>query len=234
MYKYRDSQYYTSPSPPTGELKVYHKPSSQTPTPSKRPGSTMSSRSSNYEQELQVRAKSAPIAAFKPIPKLCLPTPQQCWATKLPETEYGVYQSPTPSVELTPKAIPLSPEVRPTPPPTSPEPASLSRSDSRRERVKSAVIRRDKPTPPPRPVKSAGPSRSASSASTSIQVKDTGRPSSTSSDKYRPANPVSKININQQSIPEEVLSPDGEYDYDKNLQKYGWRMEVHGDPYKIK
>ncbi|CAG2204844.1 unnamed protein product [Mytilus edulis] len=162
MYKYQNSNYYTAPKPPSPRPPKGFRPS---PTPSKRPMSSVSSHhsraGSNQSASLQIRAKSAPIYDFKPVPKLQIPTPFQCWSTKVAETSYGV---PIPT-ELEPRTPTPSSAFQPengiTIIPTSEyqEISERESFDTKRERVKSAVIPRQKPTPPPRPIKSAGSNR---------------------------------------------------------------------------
>ncbi|XP_052717477.1 uncharacterized protein LOC128189768 isoform X3 [Crassostrea angulata] len=214
MYKYRDSQYYTAPKPPSPRTPGAFRPS---PSPPKRPMSTVSSQSRGTKKSsssLQVRAKSAPIYDFKPVQRLQIPTPQQCWAMATEETNYTI-----PSDQPGPSPVPYS---WPTPQPASPAPSfqsdQLSKYDIRSDRIKSAVIRRDRPAAPTRPVKSAGPSRETTHRS--------GSPMKA----LRPKTP-SPIEL-EDMVPEETV-PTEEL-YDENLKKFGWRMEVHGDPYRVK
>ncbi|KAK3084657.1 hypothetical protein FSP39_017058 [Pinctada imbricata] len=219
MYKFQKSKYYEPPHPPTPRPPNAFRP---TPTPQKRPMSTMSSksRSSGKDSSLQVRAKSAPIYDFKPVPRLQIPTPHQCWAMSTDETPYGV-------VEPTPTPPPEWPS--PKPPFSSPTPSvSLSLhgeqgQDTRRDRIQSAVIRRERPTPPPRSVRSAGSNRKP------LQETERSCPSRI----MRPSCPTPSVKRVETPVPDEVRSPSPD-PYDAELKKYGWRMEVHGDPYKIK
>ncbi|XP_062613373.1 putative uncharacterized protein DDB_G0290521 isoform X1 [Saccostrea cucullata] len=217
MYKYRDSQYYTAPRPPSPRTPGAFRPS---PSPAKRPMSTASSQSRATKKStpsLQVRAKSAPIYDFKPVPRLQIPTPHQCWAMATEETNYTNY-TPQPPVSPVPYSWP-------TPQPASPSPSfksdDLSKYSSRSDRIKSAVIRRDKPTAPQRPVKSAGPSRDATYRT----------PSPNKILRPKTPSPVDLYDLVPEE--EEEIKPSEEL-YDENLKKFGWRMEVHGDPYKIK
>lgn len=216
MYKYRDSQYYTAPRPPTSRTPGAFRPS---PSPSKRPMSTASSTSRSLKKSnpsLQVRAKSAPIYDFKPVPRLQIPTPHQCWAMATEETNYTI-PSPQPIVSPVPYSWPSPQPVSPS---VSFKSEEQSTYDARSARIRSAVIRREKPTAPQRPVKSAGPSREA-----------THRSGSTSK-VLRPKTP-SPMDLDHLLSEKEEIVPTEEL-YDENLKKYGWRMEVHGDPYNLK
>ena len=214
MYKYRDSQYYTAPKPPSPRTPGAFRPS---PSPPKRPMTTTSSQSRGAKQSgssLQVRAKSAPIYDFKPVPRLQIPTPHQCWAMATEETNYTI---PSPQPVASP--VPYTwPSPQPATPASSFKSDKLSKYDYRSERIKSAVIRRDRPAAPKRPVKSAGPSRETTHRS--------GSPTKV----LRPKTP-SPIELEEMAPEDEVPT---EELYDENLKKFGWRMEVHGDPYNLK
>ena len=224
MYKFRQSDYYAPPHPPTPRTPNAFHPS---PSPPKRPMSTTSSRSqeSKKDSSLLVRAKSAPIYDFKPAPKLQPPTPHQCWAAMAAEEAQmdGCEASPVPTPVLQTWPTPQPPFASPTPS------ASLSikslelGQDTRRDRIQSAVIRREKPTPPPRSVKSAG--------STRKPIPETER--SIPSRVLRPKNPVPLQERADTPSDADIRSPTPDV-YNENLKKYGWRMEVHGDPYKVK
>lgn len=204
MYKFRDSKYYTAPNPPSPRTPKPYRP---TPTPTKhRPTSSASSKSGR-ESGLQVRAKSAPIT-FKRVPRLELPTPLQCWAgSSVTESEVGE----TPSSQTLPT---------PTPPPPREETPKDDQKQARRERIKSAVIRRDRAQAPKRPVKSAGPTRSP------VNVYQAPKEAP-----VPPSSPAPEVFY----IPEEPsCRPTTAEIYDKNVKEYGWRFEVHGDPYKLK
>ncbi|XP_063396404.1 uncharacterized protein LOC134681000 isoform X2 [Mytilus trossulus] len=221
MYKYQNSNYYTAPKPPSPRPPKGFRPS---PTPSKRPMSSVSSHhsraGSKQSASLQIRAKSAPIYDFKPVPKLQIPTPFQCWSTKVAETSYGV---PIPT-ELEPRtptpSSAFQPENGVTIIPTSEyqEISERESFDTKRERVKSAVIPRQKPTPPPRPIKSAGSNRYQTPTDDIRQL--------------RPRNPTPKSCVpDYADTVSRVATPD---QYERDREKYGWRAEVHGDPLKIK
>ncbi|XP_060070521.1 uncharacterized protein LOC132550437 [Ylistrum balloti] len=210
MYKFRDSKYYTAPNPPSPRTPKPYRP---TPTPTKhRPTSSTSSKSGR-ESGLQVRAKSAPIYNFKRVPRLELPTPLQCWAgSSVSETEVGE----TPSSQTLPT---------PTPPPPKQETPKEDQKQARRDRIKSAVIRRDRAQAPKRPVKSAGPTRSP------VEVYQAPVPPKEGTSPAPPTSPAPEVYY----IPEEpYCRPTTAENYDKNVKEYGWRFEVHGDPYKLK
>lgn len=222
MYKFQNSKYYTTPTPPSPRPPKGFRPS---PTPTKRPMSSVASqhsRSGSSQSSLQVRAKSAPIYDFKPVPKLQIPTPFQCWSTKVAETSFGI---PIPT-ELEPRnQSPLSTdepaEIGTFTMPTceSPVKQEVESFSTKRERVQSAVIPRQKPTPPPRSIKSAGPSRQQTASAEIRQL--------------RPRNPTpmkSCVPDYAESV-SRVATPE---QYERDREKYGWRAEVHGDPYKIK
>lgn len=212
MYKFRDSKYYTAPQPPSPRTPKPYRPS---PTPTKhRPTSGMSS-TSGRESALQVRAKSAPIYNFKRVARLELPTPLQCWGTSsVSETEFGE----TPSSQTLPTPTPSPPKVQP--------PTEEQKVKIRRERIKSAVIRRDRAQAPKRPVKSAGPTRSP------VEVYHAKMP--TDMDGNAPVPPSSPVPDNYYRPPEEPIRPTPAEIYNQNVKEYGWRFEVHGDPYRLK
>lgn len=221
MYKYQNSNFYTAPKPISPRPPKGFRPS---PTPTKRPMSSVAShksRSSNQQSaSLQVRAKSAPIYDFKPVPKLQIPTPFQCWSTKVAETQYGIpipdeleARTPTPScLQQLQNDITVAPMTESL---ETPDPETFER---KRERVKSAVIPRQKPTPPPRTIKSAGSSR--------YNTPTQGR-------QLRPRNPTPMKSCVPDYADDMSRVPTPEQ-YERDREKYGWRAEVHGDPLKIK
>ncbi|KAL5017364.1 hypothetical protein ScPMuIL_006953 [Solemya velum] len=236
MYKFNNSTYYLEPqTPPPPSLQVAPPPR-KTPTPSpSRPKSVVSTRQGSAGS-LQVRAMSAPIYDFKPAPRLQIPTPHQCWVTKVDQTPYDTF--PT-----TPTPIPTP--TTPNKPPTAPT-SALGRMSSR-ERVKSAMIRRERPPLPTRPVKSAGPTRpQVPTTTTPVPRSDTDVPCRTPS--VRPASSPAALSRKQetrQSVSADVITyddipedqspiPDEDEAYDKLVEKYGWRAQLHGDPLKLK
>ncbi|CAH1801121.1 unnamed protein product [Owenia fusiformis] len=117
----------------------------------------------------------------------------------------------------------------------------------RRERIKSATIHRAKVNIPQRPVQSAGPTRPPIEARVGPQTP------TTVSKKPLPAQAIARQGILSKSCDvtgyrAHVATPptNHSYDatnppkyimrdeYDVRLKKYGWRMEVHGDPLKLK
>ena len=206
MYKFKDSNYYTAPHPPSPRPPNAFRP---TPTPTRRPQSGMSRSQNSHRSSSSTmsRAKSAPLQIRK-VPKLTVPTPQQCWEEA--EFEREMNRSPTPSTD----------DLPPTPQPnlhemTSPVPST----DSKRSRIQSAAIRRDRPTPPPRPVKSAGTSRSTPllKLSDQAQVPCDPAPATPVPTPYIPAQRPTTAEINEE-----------------NLREYGWKQQAHGNPFKLK
>lgn len=215
MYKFQNSKYYSSPTPPSPRPPRGFRP---TPTPTKRPVSSVSSHhshSGHHQSSLQVRAKSAPIYDFKPVPKLQIPTPFQCWSTKVPETPYGIPLELEPGTPSPPSVIDSVVEVPVVPYCETPVNAEQESFVSKKERVKSAVIPRQKPSPPPRPIKSAGP----------------GRQDNPSDDIRRPRNPTPIKSCDYAETLSRVATPE---QYERDREKYGWRAEVHGDPLRLK
>lgn len=246
MYKFNNSKYYLEPQTPgPPSLQVVPPPRIKpTPSPS-RPKSVTSSRKGSTGS-LQVRATSAPIYDFKPAPKLRIPTPHQCWATKVDQTPYQSFAT-TP----TPIPTPTTPNKPPTPPTSA-----LGRA-SRRERVKSAMIRRDRPPMTSRPVKSAGPIRSqvmTPAPKSDVAVQSSPAPFTRPVSNRTVLVPPSRQTETRQSVTVPAVSrqadidvityddipedqspiPDEDELYDKLVEKYGWRAQLHGDPLNIK
>lgn len=131
-----------------------------------------------------------------------------------------------------------------------PKSAASARSSPsfRRERVKSATIHRNKTAIPQRPVCSARPSRPASDTVVYNENQYQGKTSTTAhttlhkttweeeresmSPIHRPWNPLPPSPSLEDLVIEEDRSPSP--DYQETVDKYGWRAEVHGDPYNIK
>ncbi|XP_076472818.1 uncharacterized protein LOC143302165 [Babylonia areolata] len=127
----------------------------------------------------------------------------------------------------------------------------------RRERIQSATTRRDKTPVPQRPVYSARPSRCASDTAVYTRhsyqdqvemqqdrlftVSDEERlcraweeeeGNSPGNVQHRPMNPMPPTPSLEDLVIEEDRSPSP--DYQQVVDRYGWRAEVHGDPYNIK
>ena len=133
--------------------------------------------------------------------------------------------------------------------PQSPKSAAGATSSQslRRERVKSATIHRHKTVVPHRPVYSARPSRPPSHTAVSTEDRYHGNtPKYTdttlhetrkeeedyTSPGQRPRNPLPPSPSLEDLVIEEDRSPSP--DYQETVDTYGWRAEVHGDPYNIK
>ncbi|KAL3857442.1 hypothetical protein ACJMK2_012112 [Sinanodonta woodiana] len=162
---------------------------------------------------------------------------------------------PSPSVSL-PNSYMPSPELKDHPDRTDNKetpvmPAQkISEENRKRARIMSAKIRRDVPFRPPRPIKSAGPVRPQTKVyqhmhmpdyqlyntpapvkDEQIQVPDSVKPSSSkSSEDIRPRNPSPLVHMEEEEYYQRSPSPD----YDADLERHGWLMEVHGDPLKLK
>ena len=122
-------------------------------------------------------------------------------------------RTPSPPSALQPES-----DITIIPTAASPDKLEMESFDTKRERVKSAVLPRQKPTPPPRTVKSAGPSRQHTPTADFRQL--------------RPRNPTPKSCVPDYAEPVTRVSTPEQYERDR--EKYGWRAEVHGDPLKLK
>ena len=138
----------------------------------------------------------------------------QAWVTRA---------SPGPPVHSPAPHSPAPHSVTSRPPSHSltqtPRPPSQS-TGSRPERVRSAAYSRPRHAPPRRDVKSAGPSREGSRPVAPIPP--TATPGS-----------YSTPGVQGDLRPDLTPSPEP-LDYDDQLRKHGWRMEVPGDPLDLK
>ena len=124
----------------------------------------------------------------------------------------------------------------------TPEPPKTARSNQsvRRDRIMSATTRRDKTPVPERPVYSARPSRAASDTAvykipqaTDLELYRAWEAEEKSpSVPSRPENPLPPTPSLEDLVIEEDRSPSPQYE--DMVNTYGWRAEVHGDPYNIK
>ncbi|KAK0045603.1 proteoglycan 4-like isoform X2 [Biomphalaria pfeifferi] len=92
LYKYNNSMYYQDKALPPKPVLFVRGVSSVPPPPT--------------PEDLRRRSQSVPVPKFKPIPKLHIPTPADCWGHKrLEETKWGIVEeetapSPSPPSEV--------------------------------------------------------------------------------------------------------------------------------------
>ena len=135
---------------------------------------------------------------------------------------------PTPKPPTPMKAWSMSiPETKftPIPQPFSPDSELFDTGSVKPERIQSATVRRERTTPPKRPVKSAGPVRSPSTSSS--QTAAVPRPRA-------PAPPRESRVSGFRAAYSFTSESEPAVDYDEQLDRFGWRMQVHGDPLNMK
>ena len=142
------------------------------------------------------------------------------WATKIPATEITI--TPPPSAPPKPTSLSVQPATIHAQAQDERVCTSLA---TKRDRIKSATIHRDRVSAPKRTVKSAGPVRTPVSVSIPCGYPE-----------FPTTRPKTAIPHVQDDVSCDVDEDDGDSvtDYDERLKKYGWRMEVHGDPLKLK
>ncbi|ESO95562.1 hypothetical protein LOTGIDRAFT_175155 [Lottia gigantea] len=187
------------------------------------------------QTKIPQRPKTAPVPKFRPIPKLRVPTPQECWSRRREETDLDfineVAYEQTLNSGYTVEAC-------------SPQPSTASTEinwplprdkqiNSRNVRIQSAKIHRNQQTSPKRPVKSAGPVRSKLTSEATAIIPPTFN-DSPSFDPKPPPCPQTKENNSTADIP--LIDDNGDIvpDYEEEKERYGWGVEVHGNPYKFK
>ncbi|XP_050409490.1 uncharacterized protein LOC126824332 [Patella vulgata] len=241
LYKFQGTMYQTKPIRPGPDNLVIQGHSATSPVRS-RPSTAVKSPITLNRQTPQ-RPKTAPIPQYRPIKKLRIPTPQECWSTGLDETAYN--QSYVETYKPPPVRIPSAessqdiPCYNPTPVYTTPPP-DVPRHTS--PRAQSASIHRHRQTKSKRPVKSAGPIRSlmtpnATPLTTPTPVHNVSGPIPTPPETpvvIPSPSPVQKLKLDQPEI--NLFDDNGKVipDYDQEKKKYGWAVEVHGNPYKYK
>lgn len=142
-------------------------------------------------------------------------TPQQTTppAASGSDGKYSRAQSAPASKQRTP--TPPQTPAPPPPPPTQREASDVIATPNKPDRVRSAHIPRSPEVRNIRPIKSAGTSRSS---------------------KVRYPRPFSPSPAPSEAGADSDTENDvtGVVDYNKQLKKHRWRMQVHGDPLKLK
>lgn len=107
----------------------------------------------------------------------------------------------------------------------------------RRERIKSATTYRPK-VQSYRPIRSAGPTRYTTPVVVIPDLHEGQDKKDIHEDddylEVEAASEVSHDDAYQKSEVDEELGVDNPLDYEEQLEKYGWRMQVHGDPLNLK
>lgn len=257
LYKHWNSRYNDQPGvptpvPPTPIRAMYPPNASRL---SSRPHSRSSPKppatpSQNQLSDLAISGTRAPSvgtvrSVTSSLRNRSLSKAKKAWATQLSATAVvGPQHQPYMTSAASPEAL-ISVDRVPVPPSTTQRQnrLTLDESDAGSRRSQSASMLRQRATPPPRPTKSAGSLRShkeevLSEKELEITTTPPSPPMSiaeTCASMPRPDAPVPSSDDDEvESVTDSQPEDEGQLDYEEQLEKYGWRFEIPGDPLNLK